>query len=94
MNSPGTNKGRVLAADETLSEEEGEKEDEFDERHSDQHSNLELADSLWLSAHSVHSSESDQTEADPNSEHCDSVSNEVIHGYFFSCFLVCSYKLS
>jgi len=52
-----------LTAEGASANEDGEQEDKFNKRESDEHSCLELTDCFWLSSHALHSAVSDEAEA-------------------------------
>jgi hypothetical protein len=54
---------RELVAAEAGAEEDGQKEDELNEGHGDEHGSLHLADGFRLSSHSIHGGGSDHSKA-------------------------------
>ncbi len=84
-------KSRLLHLDELAGQNEsGEKEDEFDERHGDQHGRLHLSDCFWLSSHALHRRVSDEAEADSDAENCESESESCHDGFLmFSLCIEC-----
>jgi hypothetical protein len=59
---------RLLASDSAGNDEDGEKEYEFNERHSDQHLNLQLTNGFRLSGHSLHGTVANQSKSNTYAE--------------------------